>query len=324
MINTGFRSLRILYLCYKKIAMICRKICVSGYQSWLFALFLMIACTQANADILNFYSWTFSDFPGDHYCQSSSITGSVYYEHQVAITITPNAGCTYGSSLYPPHSGNFKVRVKELPMGQYVDSSYFYLDASKSFEEQSVTMSGGSRTVYDSSRDTIAVCYYLLDESGATYLLSGRGADGCSGSPLPPDPPDTSCEINNGSDLSVSLGQSVRSELPTVPDSGSAKAVQIPVECAGGDVSFAMKLKYNNPIIIGSSQAVSTTTNGVGVAIIYENEPIATTDSKNITFLKGSNTLTLYFQAVRDPGVEVKDIATGTFTANAILEMTQQ
>lgn len=297
-----------------------------NYKMFLIILCSTIVCSQVNAGINNLYGFTLSNDPHT-YCENYTRNGEYYYNHPYSITVFPTT-CTYqSSSTYPPHSGYYRVKVSLVPYGNYFESSSFYLDATKSFTAQSVTMngSGGTFSSLDSTVTT-SLCYNLIEDNGDSYAMYGYANAGCTGKSLPtkPDVIDTSCKFNNGSDLSVSLGIIDRSELPTVPDSGSAKAVQIPVECTGGDVSFAMKVKYSNPISIGSSQAVSTTSNGVGVAVIYDNEPIATTDSKNIKFLQGSNTLTLNFQAVRDPTVEVEDIPTGAFTANAILEMTQQ
>jgi len=168
------------------------------------------------------------------------------------------------------------------------------------------------------------VCGFLLDEEGNKYNLSTDLSSVCTGGqPLPPPVPDTACTFNSGNDLTVSLGLIERSALPVNPDPATAKSVQIPVDCTGGDVTVSMKLDYN-PMTMGNGQVVRTSTDGVGVAISYNDIPISTTDTTTLTFLEGSNTLDLNFQAVRDSAVNVADIPTGGFTASAAMVMTQQ
>ena len=84
-----------------------------------------------------------------------------------------------------------------------------------------------------------------------------------------------------------------------------------------------MNITYT-AITIGSTQAVKTSANGVGTAIIYNNAAVSPTRKATINLKSGSNTVDLGFQAIRDSAVAVKDIPSGAFTASAVMVMTQQ
>lgn len=84
-----------------------------------------------------------------------------------------------------------------------------------------------------------------------------------------------------------------------------------------------MQLSYT-PISVSGTEVVKSSSNGLGVSIIYNDKPLSTTDTTPVTFISGSNTLDLAFEAVRDPAVDSGDIPTGAFSASAVLVMTQQ
>ncbi|MBB3320768.1 fimbrial protein [Atlantibacter sp. RC6] len=240
--------------------------------------------------------------------------------------------CQIKYNLYVPHSGYYKVKVDVF---YYYSNSFLtsgtsgrvYFDGSKSLAEQNVDVSGPAQHL-SLSDDDVVICRRFIDDDGNIYDPDSESAftGVCGHYPqLSPQPvvPDTSCIINYGNTLTVSLGIIERAELPTISDTTTAQKVQIPVECTGGDVTVSMKLNYN-PMTMGSSQAVQTTANGVGVTISYNNTPISTTDTTTLTFLEGLNTLDLDFQAVRDSEVNVADVPTGGFSASAAIVMTQQ
>ena len=170
------------------------------------------------------------------------------------------------------------------------------------------------------------MCLYLVSSNGTKYMTQDTESFNCPYAPGLPDTPsipDTSCTINGGNALSVSLGTLERSEIPTAPDVTSAINKTVSVNCTGGKVTVNMQMSYT-PVSIGSGQAVKTSANGVGAAIFYGDKALAPADITPLTFAEGSNTLTLGFQAVRDATVQLKDIPTGAFTASAVLVMTQQ
>ena len=105
---------------------------------------------------------------------------------------------------------------------------------------------------------------------------------------------------------------------------GSARDIQIRVSCTGDatTIDVDMKLSYT-PLSVGGKEVVKTSTNGLGVSIIYNNTVLSTTDTTTLSFVPGSNQLDLAFEAMRDPTVVVGDVATGAFSASATLIMTQ-
>lgn len=76
-------------------------------------------------------------------------------------------------------------------------------------------------------------------------------------------------------------------------------------------------------ILGGSAKAIRTTTPGLGIAIHYNGKIVSPSDSFTETFTAGVTNIDLEFEAVRDPTMPIKDIATGGFTASAIMVMTE-
>lgn len=296
---------------------------------------MLFIVVKANAVIHGGYSGSYT-FQGRYIKFCGPAGGS--FQDATTVTFIPDSSCTLSSTGYVPASGYYYVDNEVTTSGAIgtdyrhdLTTSAAYFDASKSIAEQEVTVIGsGSWSTsfparpYPGTPGTINVCMYLVDTKGVMYFMGGVSCHN-GYTPLPPTPPipETSCTINDGNALSVSLGTLNRDEIPTVPDSGSAISKTISVTCTGGTVTANMALNYT-PISIGSSQAVKSSTNGVGAAIFYDNKALSPSDVTPVNFLEGSNNLTLGFQAVRDSTVALKDIPTGAFTANAVLVMTQQ
>ncbi|MHA6632173.1 fimbrial protein [Citrobacter farmeri] len=238
--------------------------------------------------------------------------------------------------VYVPKAGMYFVRFylglqDNHAVRMYADSTKFHLDATKTLSDQA-----GSISITTYSKDLssqfinqdVAFCDVLVDAQGEEYSLI-EGGPCASATPLPPDPPppETSCNINNGSGLSVHFDTIDRTDLSTEPGVGNTaiKSLQIPVNCTGGvDVSVKMQLTQYTPLKINSTEVIKTTTNGLGVAALYNGQTLTTATSIPVTLKSGSNTLNLDFQAVRNPAVAVGDVPPGYFTANAVLVMTQQ
>lgn len=212
--------------------------------------------------------------------------------------------CHVNDAIWRSKGSNFTHVVKGTSMQN--------LTLPSNFESQPPdTMKSGS------------ACYALVDKStNSLYTLKGTGW--CVGPYFPPSPPpEESCDINNGAALSVDLGTMERTALATVPGTGANQKIQIPVQCKGDkNVAESMKIQYT-PVTVSGTEVIKSSVNGVGVAISYNDKPLSTTDTTDLTFLPGSNTLELAFEAVRDPTVEQKDIPTGSFTANAVLVLTE-
>jgi type 1 fimbria pilin len=228
--------------------------------------------------------------------------------------------------MYVPKSGNYKVRLYIYTKGtkpwMYAESTSGYFDATKELATQNVALSGSDKPLDPYQSQYIDYCYTMVDDQGNEFAPGDCGG----AAPLPPDPPapPTSCTINGSNALNVNLDTVERSALPTSADYSSMTSYSIPVVCTGGvDVSVTFKLNYT-PITMNGTESVKSTSNGLGVAIGYDNKILATTDVTPVTFISGSNELDLNFQAVRDPAVALEDIPTGSFSASAVLVMTQQ
>lgn len=238
------------------------------------------------------------------------------------------------SSNYVPVSGNYYIRVKVnglYPLNQYADwadTNALWIDASKPVGDQNLTFSGGARpfTLPQFHDGRAFFCVYLRG-NGGSYLINGIGPINCvsDDGPLPPTPPQPviSCKVNNANSLDVNLGTLDRAVIPTVPGTGQPQSAQFPVTCTGGAASMKMQLNYT-PVTVSGSQVVNSSINGLGVAISYNDKILAPSDITTMQFPEGNTDVTLKFEAVRNPSVEVGDIKTGPFTASAVLVMTQQ
>jgi len=286
---------------------------------------LLFFTANANADITGVISL----FGGTNHTPNQCAAGLNENENGTAETYPAANNCTITDG-YVPKSGNYAFKTYTYINSQRsttFTTDAAYVDASKSIESQKVKLTGGRSSLTAPAKSRIVTCAYAVGPDGSQYSVPGVSMPSpCPYYPsLPSTPtvPDTSCSINGGSALSVSLGTMNRDEIPTAPDSASAITKTIPVTCTGGKVTVKMKLNYTS-ISIGSSQAVKTSANGVGAAIFYGSKALSPSDVSTIAFSQGSNSLTLGFQAVRNSTVALKDIPTGAFTANAVLVMTQQ
>lgn len=226
-----------------------------------------------------------------------------------------------GGTYYVPVSGYYTVGIQRSNNTPIYAILTNYIDASIPLNNQNVNP-GTSYSPASNGPVSFDACDILRAPDGKVYVLNTYGQ--CTGQKLPITPVvNTSCTINSGNTLNVSLGSLDRATLPTTPSSGTAKHIKIPVSCTGGDVTVSMNITYA-AITIGSTQAVKTSANGVGTAIIYNNAAVTPTSKATINLRSGSNTVDLGFQAIRNSAVAVKDIPTGAFTASATMVMTQQ
>ncbi|EPQ0973017.1 fimbrial protein [Citrobacter farmeri] len=250
--------------------------------------------------------------------------------------IAGNACPVLFGDVYVPKAGTYFIRFyvavqDNISIRDYADSSTFYLNTTKTLSDQAANISITSHDKMLDSRffnTDVTWCPVLADTQGNDYKLVEGDACGHA-TPLPPDPPppETSCNINNGSGLSVHFDTIDRTDLSTEPGVGNTaiKNLQIPVNCTGGvDVSVKMQLTQYTPLKINRTEVIKTTTNGVGVAVLYNDQPLTSAANIPVTLKSGSNTLNLDFQAVRNPAVAVGDVPPGYFTASAVLVMTQQ
>lgn len=239
-------------------------------------------------------------------------------------------GCTLDSDNYVP-TGNYTVQTRVMNPYSYrvdrtIETSVARIDGTKRISEQAITNFVAYKLVAVANPVDMLACQYFHNmDDGTLYSVSSDSRCLTVAPPLPPTPqiPDTSCTINSGNDLSVNLSTIDRAQLPTVPGSGSMRHIQVPVDCTGDDVTVNMQLNYT-PISLSAGQVIKSSSNGLGVSVVYNSKILSSTDITPVTFTAGSNSMDLAFQAVRDPTVEIKDVPTGAFTASAVLVMTQQ
>jgi hypothetical protein len=143
--------------------------------------------------------------------------------------------------------------------------------------------------------------------------------------PLAPVVPST-CSLNSSQGLTVAFNEIDRSDISTTPASQTSGNVEktIPVTCTG-ETAFTVKTKFNfTPITVSNNQVVASSNPNLGVAIIYNGKVVSPTDVFDETYQLGTNNINLEFQVVHDSSVATKDIATGDFSASAVMVMTQQ
>lgn len=295
------------------------------YQILVFFFASLLIVNQASANITGVHGMN-NTCPGPN-------TGNGY--NASSFSLTGNT-CTFSppSSTFVPHSGNYSVRAYAYRYGDgffhSATTTTTYLDASKDLSTQTVSVSGTTATFSISPSATYGeyLCYALVDESGKEYTFSNSDVDhkGCgnNGTPLPPTPSvDTSCIINSNNALNIDLGTIERSGIPTTAGTSGVKHFPVQVDCiGGGNINVNMQLSYTALNISGQS-VVQTSSNGLGVSVVYNNQSLSPTDVTPITFITGSNTLDLAFGAVRNPNVSLADIPTGAFSASAVVVLTQ-
>ncbi|EOW6770276.1 fimbrial protein [Cronobacter muytjensii] len=236
------------------------------------------------------------------------------------------------SQNYVPVSGMYAFRLQIIHENggatDYATTNYVWVDSSKPIGDQNLHFSGGGHNINPSlENQNVEICMYLTPDANHLYIINGTSPFGlCNKNgyllPEPPVPP-ISCKINNGNDLNVDLGILDRSTIPTVPGSGQPQSVQFPVTCTGGAATMKMQLNYT-PLTVSGSQVVNSSINGLGVAVSYDDKVLAPSDVTTMNLIEGTSNVTLNFEAVRNPSVDIGDIETGPFTASAVLVMTQQ
>lgn len=234
---------------------------------------------------------------------------------------------------YAPMSGNYSMRLRACPNNvaarcsiarstQFWDSSRrAYISSGIPFSDNHVDFGGAPAGRLATASN---MCVTFVDPNGTEW--SGIQGDSifCTDAPQLPNTPSW-CSINNyQSDLNVTLGVLERENIATTPLTTQTVKKAIPINCVRDSATtFNMRFEYTPISISGQSLAVSST-NGLGIAIIYKGKVMSPTDSVTLSYASGNHTLDLEFEAVRDPNMKLADIKTGDFTANAVMIMTEQ
>lgn len=230
---------------------------------------------------------------------------------------------------YVAFAGLYKMRMYACPSQtagnctiaestEYFDSlKSVQLNSSQLIVNQNPNFGGASGMLSVPSR----VCYVFVSPDGSEWKTSAMRT--CQDALALPEVP-AFCYLNMGKDLNVDMGTMERGTISTVPGSTTKKNVPMKVMCSGdASLNATFTLQYT-PITIVGSEVIGSSIDGVGVAVSINDKMMSPTDSVNMDFIAGVTEVTLGFEVVRDPYKNIGNIATGNFSADAVLVMTKQ
>jgi hypothetical protein len=216
-----------------------------------------------------------------------------------------------------PRSGN---------IGFYVTQNPVHLLPNLPLSQQDTNFGPGWNYPVMSIETNMTMCLVLMNKVDNSYYSDSNLPYPCVGAtPLAPVIPST-CSLNSSQGLTVAFNEIDRSDISTTPASQTSGNVEktIPVTCTG-ETAFTVKTKFTfTPITVSNNQVVASSNPNLGVAIIYNGKVVSPTDVFDETYQTGTNNINLEFQVVHDSSVATKDIATGDFSASAVMVMTQQ
>ncbi|MGJ7252369.1 fimbrial protein [Morganella morganii] len=272
------------------------------------------------------------------YCDWKPNTGAYYGNGQTVSFLYDNGGGNTGDGqAYVPKSGYYVTKVYWCAYPDNMDTcskaagsiilvgDSVWLEQSKSFDEQKIFNNDQTKKAPSAG----GYCFTIEDtETGYEYRGNmGYGPDSrgkfCGDAHrLPVEPP--KCTLNGGTDLDVRLGELERSDIGVKPGTTTPVTKDISIKCDGNIAYNAnMKLEFT-PISVSNEQVISTSTTGLGVAVLYNGKAVQPGQTFPLSYQPGIHTLTLGFEAVRDPAIAATDLKTGDFTANAVLVFTEQ
>lgn len=277
-----------------------------------------------------------------------SFNGLSYYSAGQTLNSAGNQAFFNGGVLegvYVPFTGTYFVRMHYCRVAEEdnadsygfvegqrctLEGSYMSVDSLKKAEVSSQVALDyldsdfgggvGSGTLpYPSS-----MCFTLVDTYGNEWGDVNSLSSCVDANPLPHIP--AVCYINYGKDLNVNFGTIERSKINLNPHSGDLGNVQknTTVLCTR-DANVAVKTKFSfTPVNINGNQVVSTGSDKMGVAIIYNGKVVTPEDVFSETYSKGITNINLEFEMIRQAGNDLGEIPTGEFSADAIMIMTMQ
>lgn len=134
--------------------------------------------------------------------------------------------------------------------------------------------------------------------------------------------PTTACDVNGGSDISVSFGGIERTDIGTSAGGKSTVQKSLTLSCDDTAIhDFSVQMRSTPASWNGD--AIQTSNKDVGV-ITQWNGATLTNGSSQTLSVRGSTSATLSFTPVHGAGWSTDNIATGSFTASATLVVTQQ
>ncbi|MFW0852130.1 fimbrial protein [Morganella morganii] len=270
-----------------------------------------------------------------YYCDWKPMTGAYYGKGQI-IRLTKDRDNRGDSEAFAPRGGYYELNLYWCDFPENMDTcskskgvlllsgGKVWLDEKRSFAEQNIIANATEKNAPSNG----GYCFTITDENGYEYRGNmGYGPDNrgkfCGDAHrLPVEPP--KCTLNGGTNLDVRLGELGRSDIGVKPGTTTPVTKDISIKCDGNIAYNAnMKLEFT-PISVSNEQVVSTSTTGLGVAVLYNGKAIQPGQTFPLSYQPGIHTLTLGFEAVRDPAIAATDLKTGDFTANAVLVFTEQ
>lgn len=306
------------------------------------ALFILLVVSQG----ANAIGWVGASLPcvsggkgifESNICDWHPNTGAYYGNGQIISFLRAMGGNTGDSKAYVPKSGYYITKVYWCTYPENMDTcskakgsviligDRVWLESSKSLNEQKIYNNEQAKKVPSAG----GYCFTIEDtETGYEYRGDmGYGPDNrgkfCGDAHrLPVEPP--KCILNSGMNLDVQLGKLERTDIAVKPGTTTPVTKDISIKCDGNIVYNArMKLDFT-PISVSNEKVISTSTTGLGVAVRYNGKTVQPGQTFPLSYQPGIHTLTLEFEAVRDPAMAVTDLKTGDFTANAVLVFTEQ
>lgn len=269
-------------------------------------------------------------------CDWTTFVGANYGQGQV-ITMRTNTDNQGDDKAYVPVSGNFELKVYWCSLPENMDTckkssgtllisgGVVRLESSISLRNQLIIT--GNKTIESPSQGGYCITLEDVDtgyeyKGNMGYGPDGRGTFCADAHELPVEPP--KCTLNGGTDLDIQLGKLERTDIAVKSGTTTPVTKDISIKCDGNIVYNAnMKLEFT-PISVSNEQVVSTSTTGLGVAVLYNGKTVQPGQTFPLSYQPGIHTLTLGFEAVRDPAIAATDLKTGDFTANAVLVFTEQ
>lgn len=232
------------------------------------------------------------------------------------------------SGNYVPYAGLWRARLHLCPSvfknhcsafsSIYVDSlKQVALTGRSSILSQKPNFGGAMPASF---KEGYSGCWTFVAEDGSEWnTKAGRT---CQDSHQLPEEP-TDCMLNYGEALDVALGDLDKERISVAPGQGSRVVKVVPVMCKG-DATMDAKMQIDyTPVTFGKVSMASSSTRGLGVAIFYNGQSVSPSDSFDMRFEPGSSSFELGFEAIRDAIMSLDDLATGAFSASAVVRITE-
>ncbi|EML2063878.1 hypothetical protein RVW73_000300 [Enterobacter asburiae] len=234
-----------------------------------------------------------------------------------------------GESNQVPYSGDYSIVLGVADTnGVYnytITSGRKHIEAGVELNTLNITWPNPVFQV-QMGADRIYICYLLKRETGGQMYSFNNTPQSCDagsgGSDVLPAP--LQCVFADGSTLNIPLGEVDRSLVGAVPGTLPGVEKNINITCTGdGEATYTIGFQYT-AVNIAGTEMVSTSANGLAVALSLNGGLVNPMDTYTRTYSTGTQTEKLTFEPVRDPSVKISDIPTGAFSASAVVILTLQ